>query len=657
MARLKAVKKSFCTVSVFVLVILGGFVNGQNQALDKTQLAAETTEEYQILKRTIAMLKKNPERIREALEIFAEIYPSDSNNALLNLRLGAAYFKLNMIEKGVYHINKAAQLNIKVHNDLFFYQGWCLQLKNNFKQAEKKFNDFKKYTTPESEELNFEIDQRIRECKSGDSLFTHPANVTITNLGKKINTKFAEITPIVNADETSLFFTSRKFNYETQDYYEKIFSSKKKSGVWGRPLHVQFSEDMEVHEAISGLFPDGLAMLVYQGDVHKGDIFYSSYSNGKWSELKDLGKNINTSHHESSACLSPQGSTLYFVSNRPGGMGGRDIYYSNYDNSKNSWGPAINIGPPINTPFDEEGVFLHPGGRLMYFASKGHAGMGGYDIYYSELKGTQNESGNWQMPVNAGYPVNTTRDNVYASLSADGKRVYFSSQSKEGIGEKDIYCATFNKRPPVQPKMVLLTGSLKTETNSPLNATIDLFDLQKDTKVGSYKTDALTGKYTIPLPGGKKYGIVMYSDGYLFESENIDVSDTASYKHFTRQKKLKKMQAGKSTLLNNLFFGKGKSEPLPESMNELKRVYDLLKRYNKLKVEIAGYSDNIGSDEFNIKLSSLRAKSVYDYLIGKGIKESQLSYSGYGKVNPIANNTTEEGRSLNRRIEFKIIEM
>lgn len=645
------VKIIYSIITCF-LITYCDLLHAQSQKIEIQQPTKETSKDNPVFKRALEIIQKHPERIEQNLAILESVYPSDSDNALLNLKLAAYYFQLNRTEKAVPLIQKASRLNDKVDADLPFYEAWCFQLDNNFEEAEKKYLEFKNHINAGSLELRREIEQRLVECHAGDSLLNHPVNVSIVNLGNKINTVFAEMTPIVNADESSLFFTARKFNDGTQEHYEKIFSSNKVNGSWSNPVQIQFSDEMEVHEALSGLFPDGHEMLVYQGDVNKGDIFLSSYSNGKWSSMKDLGKNINTNWHESSACLSPQANTLYFVSDRPGGLGGRDIYYSNYDREKGSWGTAINIGAPINTAFDEEGVFLHPGGRILYFASKGHAGMGGYDIYYSELK-----DGKWQLPVNVGYPLNTSSDDVYASLSADGKHIYFSSQRKEGIGEKDIYCATFNDKPGALSNMILITGFVKDENDSALSANIDLFDLQKDIKLGSYKTDALTGKYTVPLPTGKKYGLVVYSEGYLFESENIDVNDTSAYRHYTYQKKLKKMQPGKSTLLNNLFFGKGKSEPLGESINELNRVYDLLKRYPKLKVEISGYTDNVGSDEFNNKLSTQRAKSVYDYLVTKGINKSRLSFAGYGKANPIAGNDTEEGRKINRRIEFRIVEI
>jgi outer membrane protein OmpA-like peptidoglycan-associated protein len=317
-------------------------------------------------------------------------------------------------------------------------------------------------------------------------------------------------------------------------------------------------------------------------------------------------------------------------------------------------------------------------GKTLYFSSQGHKTMGGYDIFKSV-----NTNGQWSEPENIGYPVNTPDDDVFFVLNASGKHGYYSSVQKGGYGEKDIYMVTFlgpEKPVALSDEDNLLAGStasvsdmmaqtvavktVKTTllkgiiydsmSHAPLEASIELVDNKKNQIIASFTSNSTTGKYLVTLPSGVNYGIAVKAPNYLFYSANFDLPDTAAYQVVERNIPLQSINIGSRIVLRNVFFDFDKATLRPESTAELDRLIALLNQYNKLKIEISGYTDNKGSQSYNQALSQNRSKSVVDYLIAHGIASDRLTYKGYGMDNPIATNETDEGRQLNRRTEFKI---
>jgi len=439
----------------------------------------------------------------------------------------------------------------------------------------------------------------------------------------------------------------------------------------GKPLNSKF------HDASIGLSPDGQTLYIYKGD-NGGDIYECVLKGDKWVKPTPLPKEINTKFHESSASLGPDGRTLYFISDRPDGVGGRDIWVA-YKNSKGKWSDVKNIRE-LNTPYDEESVFIHPDGRTLYFSSQGHNSMGGYDIFKSTYK-----DGYWSKPENLGVPINTADDDLYFVLASSGQRAYFSSSRKGTIGDQDIFMITFiidkpmnpstednliaYKTKPVQeikiesaiaietPSLTLLKGFIyDEETKKPLEAQIVLTDNEKNEELAVFTSNAQTGRYLVSLPSGKNYGIAVKKEGYLFHSENFVIPENAQYQEIQKDIYLKPIKVGQSIVLRNIFFDFDKATLRPESKTELENLIKLMNDNPNIKIEISGHTDNIGSAAYNQKLSESRAKAVVDYLIEHGIDKSRLSYMGYGFDKPIAPNDTEEGRQLNRRVEFKIVE-
>jgi outer membrane protein OmpA-like peptidoglycan-associated protein len=485
--------------------------------------------------------------------------------------------------------------------------------------------------------------------------------VVISHLGKEINSPFKDYAPVISADGELLIFTSRrpvtekekeKNKEAKENIYSATYSKSKKKWNNANILGESVNDPTRFNSAIA-LSNDGQRMLLYRDDVNGDGNIWESTLNGKvWSIPMKLPEPINSKYQETSASYSPDGKTIYFVSDRPGGQGGLDIWMCTQDNEEN-WGSAVNLGPTINTRYDEEGVFIHPDGKTLFFSSKGHNSTGGYDIFKSV-----NENGKWSEPLNLGSFINTPEDDVFFVLTADGKTGYYSSIKKGGFGENDIYCINFiPSLLQTGPSLTLLKGTITDEvTGKPLESKIIIKDIEKNEVITSINSNSETGKYLVSLPSNKKYSITVNSDGYLFQSVNVNIPPLSKgYQEIIKDIQLKKIEIGKKIVLNNIFYDFDKSTLRQESISELDRMVLLMTQNPSIKIELSSHTDNVGSDEYNVTLSQARAQSVVDYLIAKGISKERLVAKGYGKSMPIATNDTDEGRQQNRRTEFKIL--
>jgi len=622
----------------------------------------------------------------DAIEYYLKANSFNPDNAMLNYKIGNCYLFTTDKEKAIVYLEKAHSLKPNVEIDVLFLTGMAYHGIHNFEKAILKYREYKNTLTPKQlADFGKIADKKIKECQSGIELTQNPVRVFIDNMGENINTEYAEYSPIINADESMIIFTSRR-NTTTGEktcpidgkFFEDIFIAQRSGKEWKIPQNPGKPLNSDLHDATVGLSPDGQTLYVYRGD-NGGDIYECQLKGNSWSKPERLNKNINTKSHESSASLSPDERKLYFVSDKPGGFGGRDIYISEKD-KRGKWGPAKLLSGTINTPYDEEAVFMHPDGKTLYFSSKGHNSMGGYDIFKSEF-----ENGQWSTPENLGYPINTAGDDVFFSISASGRHGYYSSARSGGYGDQDIYVITFLgvEKPMVNnaddnllawktqaiaetvieqiidiktTSVTLLKGRVLDDvTQSPLEAKIILSDIDKNEELATFTSNSATGRYLVSLPSGKNYGITVSADGYLFHSENFNIPEKAAYQEIEKDIYLKKIAVGSSIVLKNIFFDFNQASLRPESINELQRLIKLMKDMPALKIEISGHTDNIGSAQYNKTLSERRAKSVVDYLIDNGISANRLTYKGYGFDLPIAPNDTEDGRQQNRRTEFKVI--
>jgi len=375
---------------------------------------------------------------------------------------------------------------------------------------------------------------------------------------------------------------------------------------------------------------------------------YRSYKRGNiWTKAENV-KELNSETWDSQPSLSADGKTIYFASARSGNM---DIYASQLlDNNK--WNKPTRLANNINTAKSELTPFIHPDGKTLFFASDGHGGMGKYDIFYTQkINDTL-----WTNPINIGYPINTNKDDAFLFVNANGNKAFFASEMSGGFGGYDIYMFELPKNIISNPVTYFKGLVLDNNNNNPItNAVAELYSLNDGSLKGKAKTDN-DGTFILPLPTGTSYALNVSAENYLFYSEHIELMETRDSLHpFIKYIYLKPIQKDQTMVLNNILFDFDKSTLRPESYVELEKLYKFLIENPNLIIEIGGHTDNKGTKEYNLLLSEKRAKAVYDYLISKNINPSRLKYKGYGDTKPIADNTTEEGRQLNRRTEIKIL--
>jgi len=495
--------------------------------------------------------------------------------------------------------------------------------------------------------------------------------IEIQKLGMTVNSEFNDYAPVVTADGGTLLFTSRrpltqKEKKRNNEARENVYrtdlndDSKKWNESVALPEVINNPERYNSNIAISN---DGQRLLIYRDDKYgNGDIFESFLKGETWSEPVPMPKVINSEDHESSASIAPDGRTIYFVSERKGGIGGRDIWKST-KGSKGDWSAPENLGPAINTSTDEESVFIHPDGKTLYFSSKGHNSTGGYDVYR-----TVYQDGKWSTPVNLGEPINTAGDDLFFVLTADGTTGYYASSRGDKV--KNIYTIHFilkaTDKKVEQPNLTVLKGVIRDfKTKTPLEAKIIITHNTLNSVVGEFNSNSASGKYLIPLPGGKNYGIAVSAEGYLFHSENVDIAEVEGYYEVVRDIDLKKLETGTQIVLRNIFFDLDKYSLKSESTAELDRLCQLMIDNPKLEIELSGHTDTQGSAEHNQQLSQNRAKAVVEYLVAKGISAKRFEYKGYGEERPIISdaeiakmNTEAEKKAAhanNRRTEIKVL--
>ncbi|MBI2269208.1 MAG: PD40 domain-containing protein [Bacteroidetes bacterium] len=456
---------------------------------------------------------------RKALELYQHAYQLDPKNAVLAFDLGSCMYSIRQYKRqSLPYFEQARKARIEEAN---YYLGNLYHLSGNFEDAIHAFQEYKN-SIAQKKFSNKEIDFLLMKCKTAMELMRAPVNVTIENMGNTINSEFPDYVPLISADESVLIFTSRRKGSTGGlldpfgEYFEDVYISTKKEGKWSLPQNIGGNINTPTHDACVGLSADGEMLLLYRTskDLLSGDL-YSSVFNGKdWAIPQELPSPINTKDYtEPSASSSADGQVLYFSSDRPGGYGKKDIYrVAKLPNG--GWGKVLNLGPTINTAEDEDSPFIHPGGKTLYFSSKAHRNIGGYDIFKSTVDG----DGLWSEPENLGYPVNTPDDDIYFVLSASGKTGYYSSFRQDDYGGSDIYLIHFSDNDlgfNVFKGKVEGSAVAADSTGKPLAARIYLYDSKTNALEGIYNTNTLTGKFIMILKWDTEYTMRWESEGYV----------------------------------------------------------------------------------------------------------------------------------------------
>lgn len=388
---------------------------------------------------------------RDALDVYLQAASINPNNVRANYMAGKCYQETIEKEKSVKYLEKAYKLDKNISQDIFYLIGKGYQFGGQFDKAIENFNAYKREMSrvnpKNKEELIGKADKHIVECQNGKIFYSQKATKELVNIGGVVNSEYAEYSPVISADESILIFTSRRQgttgNKKDRDneFFEDIYMSTKLSnGGWSDPKNIGTTINTEFHEACNGLSPDGKELYIYR-ELNGGDIFKcTQMADGNWSKPERM-EHINTKHEEASITFSGDGKLMIFSSDRPKGNGRLDLYMCKKD-EKGQWSTPVNIGNTLNTKYDEDSPFLDHEGKTLFFSSSGHNSMGGYDIFKSTY-----EDGKWSAPVNLGYPVNTTDDDIYYVESGDGVHGYYASVRNDGHGEKDIYMVTNAKEP------------------------------------------------------------------------------------------------------------------------------------------------------------------------------------------------------------------
>lgn len=514
-----------------------------------------------------------------ALKNYLEAYKLDSSSANVNFNIGYCYLNSSMnkglaesyLEKAVKKVSKNYKNDDASEKSApplaFFYYGKALHFNYKFDEAIAQYDLFDKdYAKDKAtkEDVAFFKQQSLY----AKELVATPINVKIQNLGDSINSIYPDYSPVLSADEGTLIYTTRRNTStggdktpEGQFFEDIVVSYKNELGVWSSPKSLGQFVNTNGHEASINLTPDGQTLIVYRDDGGNGNVYYSTWDGREWSSLQNFGSDINTKYWESHACLSADNNTLYFVSDRPGGYGGRDIYRC-VRLPNGAWSKALNAGQTINTKYDEDGPFIHPDGITLIFASVGHKSMGGFDIFASII----DEDKKFSEPQNLGYPINTPDDDVFFVTSPDGKRGYFSSAKDGGLGEKDIYTMFI---PDAKEKpLALFKGYILPADGEKLPDDLEIVVTNKETGelVGRYRPKE-NGTFATILAPNKNYNFSYQAKGEEFYSEDIFVSNDIAYQEIKKEINLEPVSLlgtvktkGKKLLLNTVVLNNAKDK-------------------------------------------------------------------------------------------------
>lgn len=636
-------------ITFLIVVLTFTTVLSQNKQ-DYSTNSKRAIKYYESANHMIKMRKFN-----EAINELNLALKKDQDFVEAHLKLAFCYDVLKNLPRQQYHLEEVVRImpGSKKYRNVYYSLAKVYFNQGRYDDAEMMMRIFLK-TGAISKKYKKNIDWLVENIAFAKKKKLQPLDIHPVPMPAVINRFPLQYFPVLTVDENSIIFTGRKgFSY--RDDEDMYISKKDSAGNWLIPESVSMNINSQYNEGTCTISADGRTLIftscVGRDGYGSCDLFISYKTGDEWTVPVNLGQAINSRSWESQPSLSADGRELYFISNRAGGIGRRDIWVSSLG-SDGKWNPAQNLGSDVNTPYDEVSPFIHVDGQTLFFASKGYPGMGGFDIY----KSVKTANG-WKLPENIGYPINDHNDQVSLFISADGRHAFYSHETQGNVKEKKslLYTFTFNEGDVLVKKSNYVKGVvLDVETHKPLSAKIELHELDSGTLVNVFKSDSVTGAYFSILSEGGLYGLYVESPGYLFESRTFDYMGVSDPKPVVQNFLLKAARKGASTVLNNIFFEFDSYELKSSSLTELEKVKSFLQLNPEIHVEIQGHTDNVGKASYNLKLSERRAMSVSQYLVRQGIASERVTYKGYGEEKPLVSNEDENGRALNRRIEFEI---
>ena len=605
---------------------------------------------------------------QKSIDILAAAIEKDNSFIEAHAFLAELYAYSGKFEKAIEEYNITFGINPNFYQNNYFYCGKIELRLGRYKEAKEHFE---KYTSARSVSHKMDGDARLylKSCEFAIESMQHPLPFNLINMGPEINTTDDEYFPTITADDQTFLFTRRitlpkSPNPNALPFQEDFFYSNKQNGKWTTAQSIGNNINTLANEGAPSLSADGQYLFYVACEDMNGygperqgygscDIFVTRKNGDKWGKPRNVGAPVNSKAWETQPSFSSDGKTLYFVRGIVNEEGQRhgDIYMASVKED-GKWGNPVRLGNMINTPFDEESVYIHPDNQTLYFASNGHVGMGGLDLYMSKRQA----DGSWGDAVNLGYPINTFNDENSLLVDSKGKLAYFASSREGGIGGLDIY--TFEIDAKFRPEnLTYFKGKVyDSKTKKPLAAQFELIDLETSATVMQSESNQLNGEFLVCLPANKNYALNVSRPGYLFFSENFAMKEAKDItKPFVMDVPLQSIDTGVIVQLKNIFFETDKFDLKPESKAELQKLIAFLNMNKTMRIELSGHTDNTGIKKANVLLSNNRAKSVYEYLVTNGIVADRLTYKGYGDSKPVAPNDTPEHKQMNRRTEFKVL--
>lgn len=667
--------KGFVFIFALVATIMTSCSTAQIVYSSKDKKAIELVEKAQKIGQT---------NFAEAISYCDKALERDPNFWEAHLLAGefCEYTKQN--KAAIEHYRAALRINPQHSRtgSTYYYLGMLEYKENDFDNAIKSLTTFTQIKMANPEFVK-EANQAIEMSNQALEELKNPINFNPINLGAGVNTADPEYFPTITVDGKTILFTRLIHDERVpapEEQYKKqedfFVSNLNEYNVWGKAFPMPTNINTIRNEGAPTISADGRSLIFVacsmgdvidygEGRTGKGscDLFITKRLGQQWTNPVNLPGKINTGSWESQPSLSSDGKTMYFVrrvSSR-GTQSDADIFVSTLQED-GTWGAAVRLPNTINTPLMEESVLIHPDGKTLYFASRGHKGFGGLDIYISRM----DASGNWSEAENLGYPINTQYDENSLMVSADGEIAFFASDRAGGFGDLDLYYFMMpDKFKPV--KTLYFDGLVYDKTTeNPVPGKFSLIDIKTGKEVITSDADPITGAFTVSLPLDCEYVLNVSYPGYNFFSQNFNMTIPENQEAFHMDVPLIPISApGIPVALKNVFFDLNKATLRPESTVELNKLRDFLKANPTIKIQIAGHTDTRGDAAENLKLSDARAKSVMDYLIANGIEASRMTSKGYGETKPIysdeeiAKQTTEAGKEKlhqeNRRTEYTIV--
>lgn len=544
----------------------------------------------------------------------------------------------------------------------YFYLGKIYYGGNDFEKAIMCFEHFLEDVNKiKTDEDYFEIRNYLDYARVSYDLLNNPVPFEPKKV-EGISTNADEYLPIISPDNEIALFTRRVKQFRNRGLTERMverevfsFSIRNRDGRFEAGWELEHPFNKAENEGAATLTIDNndLYYTVCIRDAKTNylncDLYHSHYHQGYWSDIESLGDHINNPDTwESQPSVTSDGQTIYFASNRSGGSGGYDIYRIN-KLGNGEWSEPINIGAPINTPGNEKSPFIHTDSQTLYFSSEGHKGLGGYDIFFSR----HNENGEWVEPTNIGYPINSFDDDLGFFVSTDGYQGYYASNRFDENNKWNLY--SFPLYEEARPQKVLfLKGQIEVENNSePVRAKVQLKNMKTKT-IKEIHVDTLTGKYVAAVLFRDDQVLTVKKEGYVYSSRYLSLEDTTLVQPKTVDLEVKEIKVGQEYEIEDINFVTNSFELNEDARKIIDEFFEFLSENENIEVEIQGHTDNVGKDDDNLTLSHNRARSVYEYLLEKGIKPNRLSFQGFGESKPVATNETWTGRAQNRRTVFVI---